>query len=186
MLFQELNKLKWNSVMSSIVLITIGLLMLICPDSYITAMIGTLGSVLLVLAVLGILDFIGSNKALIHYVYLTGYLALAIIGTAILVFEINSLYTISWMFGAFLLLSGLSNIASALTYARRSGRRGWWVLLPLSILQIIFGLVIFLNIILNPWWDTPVALFKAVGLMLLFSSVVSILRLIWVWPIKNE
>ena len=182
MLFQELNKLKWNTVMSAIVLITIGIFMIICPDHYVITMIGVIGAVLLIFSVLGVLDFISSNKALIHYVYLTGWLITAIAGSAILFFEINSLYTISWIFGIFLILIGLGNAISALSYARRAGRKGWWILIPLSLLQIAAGLAV----LLNPWWNTPEKLFKVVGVMILFSSLISALRLIWVWPLKAE
>ena len=80
MLFQELNKLKWNTVMSSIVLMVIGIFMVICPDNYVKTMIGALGSALLIFAVLGVLEFISSNTALIHYIYLTGWLIVGIVG----------------------------------------------------------------------------------------------------------
>jgi len=182
MLFQELNKLKWNTVMSAIVLITVGIFMVICPEKYVVTMIATLGAVLLILAVLGVLEFLSSNKALIHYVYLTGWLVVGIAGSTIIFFEINSLYTLSWIFGIFLILIGLGNVVSALSYARRAGRRGWWVLIPLALLQIAMGLIV----LFNPWWNTPEKLFKVVGMMILFSSLISALRLIWVWPLKAE
>ena len=182
MLFQELNRLKWNTVMSSIVLMTAGILMVICPGEYVTTMIEMLGAVLLILTVLGVLDFISSNKALIHYIYLTGWLIVGIAGCAVLVFEIDALYAISWIFGIFLILIGVGNIVSALSYARRAGRRGWWILIPLSLMQVAAGLIV----LLNPWWDAPENLFKVVGVMILFSSLISILRLIWGWPLKAE
>ncbi len=182
MLFQELNKMKWNTVMYAICLITIGIFMIMCPGKYVMTMIGAMGAVLLILAVLGILDFIGSNKALIHYVYLTGWLMVGIAGSAILFFEINALYTISWIFGLFLIVIGIGNVISALSYARRAARRGWWVLIPLAAAQIACGLIV----LLNPWWNTPEKLFKVVGVMILFSSLISALRLVWVWPLKAE
>ena len=61
MLFQELNKLKWNTIMYSIILMTIGIFMVICPEQYVKTMIGALGSALLIFAVLGVLAFIGST-----------------------------------------------------------------------------------------------------------------------------
>ena len=182
MLFQELNKLKWNTVMTAVILITLGIFMIICPEPYIKSMIGLMGAILLILAVLGIFDFLSSNKALIHYIYLTGWLFLMIIGSMILFFEFDALYTISWLFGAVLILGGVSNGITALSYSRRAGRKGWWVLLLLSLLQIGCGLVV----LLNPWWDTPGKLFKVVGVMILFSSAISALRLIWSWPVKAE
>ena len=182
MLFQELNKLKWNTVMSSIVLMVIGIFMVICPDNYVKTMIGALGAVLLIFAVLGVLEFISSNKALIHYIYLTGWLIVGIVGSAILFFEFNSLYAISWLFGVFLIVSGFSNAVSALSYARRAGRKGWQVLIPLSVLQVVCGLIV----LFNPWWNTPGRLFRVVGVMLILSSLISALRLIWVWPVTAE
>ena len=182
MLYQELNKLKWSTLMRAIVLITIGIFMIICPDKYIKTMIGTMGAILTICAILGVFDFLGSNKALIRYVYLTGWLIVAIIGTAILFFEFNSLYTISWLFGVALILIGLSNCVSALSYARRAGRKGWWMLIVFALLQITCGLIV----LLNPWWSTPGKLFRVVGVMILFSSLISALRLIWVWPVRTE
>ncbi len=182
MLFQELNKLKRQSIMTSISLIALGIIMIFCPDDYVKPMVGMLGAVLVIFGILGVLDFVSSKRALIHYIYLTGALLAGTIGFIVLFFEINSLYAISILFGAYLTISGISSIVSAVTYAKRSGRRGWAILVILAVLQIIFGLIIFIN----PWWDTPGALFSVVGLMLLFSSLVSILRLIWIWPIRNE
>ena len=46
----------------------------------------------------------------------------------------------------------------------------------------LFGLIV----LVNPWWDDPLKLFDVIGGMLLFSSVVSIVRLIYIWPIKSE
>ncbi len=182
MLFQELNKLKQRSILASVVLMVLGILMIICPESYIGTVIGVLGTILLIMTVLGVLDFLGSNRTLIHSVYLTGWLILGIIGTAILVFDLDIIYTVSGLFGAYFILSGLSSVSSTLTYARRSGRSGWWVLMPLSILMIVFGVIV----LINPWWHTPGELFKVVGVMVLFSAAVGMLRLIWIWPFKNS
>lgn len=73
-------------------------------------------------------------------------------------------------------------IVHALTYTRRAGREGWWVLLALSIVLIVCGFIV----LINPWWSEPTKLFDIIGGMLLFSSLVSIVRLILVWPIKSE
>lgn len=182
MIFQELNKLKWNTVMSAVVCVTFGIFMIICPADYISTVIGALGAVLLILAVIGVLDFISSNKALIHYVYLGGWLIMSIVGSAILFFEYDSFYMISWLFGLFLMLIGCGNAVSALSFARRAGRKGWWVLFFLSVLQIVCGLIV----LFHPWWNTPSELFRVVGVMILFSAVISSLRLIWSWPLMTE
>jgi uncharacterized membrane protein HdeD (DUF308 family) len=108
MLFQELGKVKRTWIMSSIILMVIGIGMLICPDKYMGLMVATLGYVLLVVATVFVLDFLSSKKALINYVLL-----------------------------------------------------------------------------INPFWDTPAALKVVIGVMMLFSSVVSIIRTVLTWPIKT-
>ncbi len=168
--------------MIAIVLIAIGVLMLICPEEYTSIMIGTLGDVMLIASVLGILEFISSNKSVIRFFYLTGWIIMGIAGTVVLLFELDIVYTVGWLFGAILILGGLSSIASALIYAKRSGRKGWWVLIIFGLMEIVGGVIIFIN----PWWDTATLLFKVVGGMMLFSSFVVILRLFWLWPIKNK
>jgi len=168
--------------MSSIILIVFGILMVLCPENYVRTMIELIGAVLLVFSMIGILDYLSSNKSLIRYIYLTGWLIVGIVGFMILIFEIDSLYTVGVLFGAFLILSGISNILNAFIYAKRSGRKGWWILILLALALIACGVVVFIN----PWWDSYSKLFKVIGVMILFSSFVSILRLIWIWPIKSE
>ena len=182
MIFQELNKLKRSTIMSSIILIVIGILMFLCPERYIRTMIGLMGAILLIFSIIGILEYLSSNKSLIHYVYLTGWMILGIVGFAVLVFEINSLFAIGWLFGVFLILSGIGNIVSAFMYAKPSGRQSWWILVLLALVLVACGVII----LVNPWWDSYSKLFKVIGIMMLFSSVVGILRLICIWPIKSE
>ena len=55
------------------------------------------------------------------------------------------------------------------------------------LIALILGLIVCgLVVLINPWWSEPTKLFDVIGVMLLFSSVVSIVRLVLVWPIKGE
>jgi len=65
---------------------------------------------------------------------------------------------------------------------RRSGRSSWWVLVVLNALLVLCGLIV----LVNPWWNEPTMLFDVIGGMLLFSSIVSIVRLFYLWPIRGE
>ena len=181
MIFQKLSEIKRQSVMTSIILITVGIFMIICPEQYITAMIATLGSVMLVMAVVGVLNYLDSNKSLVRYIYLTGWLIVGIVGAAIILFEIRSLFLICWIFGAVLIISGLGSISSALRFAKPAGRKYWWMLIVLAVILIICGIII----LVHPGMHSFNTLFKVAGVMMLFTSLVSMLRLIWLWPIKN-
>ena len=55
------------------------------------------------------------------------------------------------------------------------------MLLGLAALMFLCGVIL----LFNHWWRDPSALFDIIGGMLLFSSLVSIVRLILVWPIRD-
>ena len=182
MLFTTLDKLKRQSIMTSIILIALGVVMLICPEAYVNAMIVTFGYVMIIFAIVAVLEFMVGKKALIHYIFFTGAIIVALFGVFILIYSEDVLKVLGWLFGLVLVQDGGFCMFSALTFARRSNKKGWWVLVVLSALLILFGVIIFAN----PWWDSPRLLMKVIGGTLLFSALVSALRLIWLWPFKTE
>ena len=182
MLFQELSKLKRSSIMASIILMAVGILMIMCPEAYISSLVSVLGSGLLIFATVMVLDFISSKKNLMNHIYLTLALILGLIGTAIQIFDTNVMRVIGFLFGAWLIFIGIHDIINAMVYARRARRETWVTLVVLSVLLVICGIIV----LVNPWWDEPVKLFDIIGVMLLFSSLVSIVRGIMVWPVKSE
>ena len=182
MLFQELGKLKRSSIMTSIILVAVGILMIICPKQYVNALVSTLGYGMLIFAAVMLLDFISGRKTLMSYVSFTGALILGLLGIAIVAFETDVVKVIGLIFGLVLVGDGIVGIVNAWMYARRAGRKGWWVLIVLNVLMILCGLIV----LINPWWNEPTALFDVIGGMLLFSSVISIVRTIMIWPIKGE
>lgn len=181
MLFQELGKLKRRMVMTSVIMIAVGILMLIWPESLVDVLISAAGYALLVLAVYMALDFSSGKRVLVNYIYLTGALLIGILGAAILFFRENILQALGVLFGIFLILEGLNELLNTWKYARRAKRAGWPLMILLSLLLIASGIVIFAN----PWWDTPGALMKVIGGMMLFSSAVGIIHVIMIWPFKN-
>lgn len=182
MIFQELNKLKRNSIMAAVIMVAVGIVLVICPDQYIAALMNSVGIVMLVAAVIIVLDFISSKKALINFIYFALALILAIVGALVLISKINTIYAIAWIFGFFLIIDGLHSLLNALIFARRSRRKGWGVLVPLSVLLILFGVMT----ICNPWWNDPGGLMTITGWLVILAAVVSALRLIWVWPVKGK
>lgn len=182
MLFQTLDKLKRQSILAAILMMALGIVMLICPESYINALVVTVGYLMIIFAIVKILEFITGKKALIHYIIFTGALVIAIFGIFILIYNEDLLRALGWLFGFVLVQDGIFTALNALLFARRSNRRGWWVLLVLSVVLAVLGVLIFLN----PWWNSPSLLMKVIGGALLFSAFVSALRLVWVWPFKSE
>ena len=181
MLFEELGKIKRSTIMTTILMAAIGVLMIMCPEQYVDALVSVLGYGMVILATVWILQFISGKKSLIRYIYLTGALIVALLGVLVLTFD-NIVLIIGVIFGLVLVGDGVLSISNTWMYARRAQRKGWWVLILLSVLLIAFGLIV----LVNPWWSEPTKLFDIIGIALLFSSVISIVRLIMIWPIKND
>lgn len=167
--------------MTAIVLMAVGVIVLLCPSAYISTLIGVLGVLIVMISVVMILEFVVSKKALINFILLTAALILLILGMVVLIFELDMIYAIAWIFGIGLIVDGVFSVIHSLMFDRRSKRKAWWVMLIFSALLIAFGILI----ICNPWWNTPESLLQFIGLIIVFSSIVSALRLIWVWPIRN-
>ena len=182
MLFQTLDKLKRQSILAAVLMMALGVVMLICPENYVNTLVVTVGYGMIVFAIVEMLEFISSKKALIHYIIFTGALIIAILGVFILIYNQDLLKALGWLFGFVLLQDGLFTLLNALLFARRSNRKGWWMLVVLAVALMALGVLIFLN----PWWNSPSLLMKVIGGALLFSAFVSALRLVWIWPFKNE
>ena len=181
MLFEELSKIKRSSIMTSIILVAVGIVMILCPPQYVDSLVAVLGYGMVIFAGVMILNYITAKKSLINCVKFAGALAILLLGIAVLVFE-NIVLLIGIVFGLVLVADGLITMVNTWMYARRAKLKGWWLLVLLSLMLIAGGLVI----LINPWWNEAVKLFDIIGIMLLFSALVGMIRLIIIWPIKNE
>ena len=181
MLFDELSKIKRSSILTSIALAAFGIVMIICPPQYIDSLVAVLGYGLVIFAIVLMLNFITAKKSLINYIIFAGALVMLLLGTSVLVLT-DILLLIGIVFGLILLADGLISLVNAWLFARRANLRGWWLLVLLSLLLIIGGLIV----LINPWWSETIVLFDVIGVMLLFSALVGIVRLIIIWPIKEE
>ena len=88
---------------------------------------------------------------------------------------------ISVIRGLYLLIFGLYCMYHAFVFARRSGKKGWWVLVILSAIMIFLGVISFIE----PG-STFEAEFRNTGWVVLFSSVVSGLRRVWLYAPRKK
>ncbi len=181
MLFQELGKMKRTWIMTSIIEIVLAVILIMCPVSYMGMLISALGYVLLVYASVIVLKFLSSKKVLINYIALTGGLIIGLLGLFVLIQRRDILPMLGLLFGVVLVIGGLNDLINAFIYARRAGRAAWWILALLSLVTIALGVVV----LINPWWNTPSVLKLVIGCMMLFSALVSIVRVILTWPFRN-
>ena len=181
MLLETLSKLKRSIIMFAIVLMFIGWMFALTPERYMPFIGSVVTGVLGVCSILSIFNFANSNKSLASCIKLAGGLFVGILAVALFAFDglfVSSLY---WAVVVVPIALGVLGIIGAFTTARRSGRRGWWVLAILSLLLVAFGDVM----LLNPWMDDPQSVTRLIGGALMYSSIVCALSLIWIWPIKN-
>lgn len=92
MLFEELNSLKRNVIMTSVILMSFGVVLLMLSVKYLPAVIEAVGAVMVIIAIVNIFDFLSSNKSLIHFIMLTFSIAIGIGGIAVLVFQTSIFY----------------------------------------------------------------------------------------------
>lgn len=182
MLFQELDKLKRDVIMSSIVLMFGGAFLLILPEDYVPMITDALGFGLLVLALLAVFGFIGGAKVPLQYFKLCLGLLAGIGGVALWIFDVLFIGLLVLLVGSVPIVSGLFGAFHAVAYARRSGRSGWWILLILSLALFCFGCFAFFN----PWMETGQAVMRVTGGVLMGSSIINGLRLIWLLPQRQE
>ena len=182
MLFKSLDKLIRNALMLIIVLIFTGLTLFLVPESFIPFLGKGLAFVLLVEAVLQMLDFVGSRKAMIHYIRLFIGLFAGLAGIMLFAIDDMFLAVLNLLVGLLPILLGAYGVFHALVYARRSGRKGWWVYLILSGLLMAFGTFVFMN----PWANDPLSVMRVIAGTLTYSAVVYAISLIWIWPFQNN
>ena len=182
MIFDVLDRLKQQTIITSVILMILGLLMLIIPAELDYMLVNILGYVIILIGAVMIWEFIASDKSLVSYIMFTFALLVILLGIYIFVSGDNILKVLSVLFGILLIVDGLHSALHAWMYARRAGKAKWRVLLVVSILLLLLGIVIFTN----PWWHTEHSFIKVIGGVLLFSSCLGIVRLILVWPIHSK
>ena len=182
MLFNSLDKLKRTMVMMIIFLLFAGLTMFVIPVSYIPMLGKAFGFYFIIFSILKMLDFVSSKKAMVNYIGLTLGLLVGFFG--LLLFAVDGLFLtlLNWLTGTLPILCGLIGLYYALAHARRSGRKGWWVLIILNCLLLLFGTILFVN----PWADDPRAVLQVIGGTLFYSALVYVISLFWIWPFRQQ
>ena len=182
MLFKQLDRLKRDAIMAGIILMLIGMMFLIIPEDYMQYIGTSIGFILLVISAESVFDFIGSGKALIHYIKLTAGLFIGLFGILLFAFDGMFIDILSWLAGTVPVVLGIIGVIHALIFARRSKRKGWWILIILSSFLLAFGTFVFIN----PFMENTAAAIRVIGGTLLYSAFVSLLSLIWIWPVHRE
>ena len=178
MLFAELDKMRRNVVMAAIVLMFLGFVFLAVPEVYIPFLGSATAFVLAASCIVSILEFLSGPKTLVRYFGLVGALVMGVVGVMLFVFDDLFMMLLRVLVSAVPIIVGIYGAYHALVFARRSGRRGWWVPLVLSAFLMAFGTVS----AINPWDYSTQGTLQVMGGTLTFSAVAFALLLVWMWP----
>ena len=182
MFSRELDKLKRSVITTSIVLLFAGLLLYLIPAEYIPIINIASGFTLLVICVVTMFIFLGSSKILIRYLQLCGGLTMGIAGIALWIFDDMFIRLLTLMIGILPAVISIPSMFHAFAYLRRSGRKGWWILVLCPLALMAFAVFV----LWNPWLKDENAVMNAAGTVLISTAVVNALRLIWLRPAKRD
>ncbi len=182
MFSRELDKLKRSVITTSIVLLFAGLLLYLIPAEYIPIINIASGFTLLVICVVTVFIFLGSSKILIRYLQLCGGLTMGLAGIALWIFDDMFIRLLTLMIGILPAVISIPSIFHAFAYLRRSGRKGWWILVLCPLALMAFAVFV----LWNPWLKDENAVMNAAGTVLISTAVVNALRLIWLRPAKRD
>ncbi len=182
MFSRELDKLKRSVITTSIVLLFAGLLLYLIPAEYIPIINIASGFTLLVICVVTMFIFLGSSKILIRYLQLCGGLTMGLAGIALWIFDDMFIRLLTLMIGILPAVISIPSMFHAFAYLRRSGRKGWWILVLCPLALMAFAVFV----LWNPWLKDENAVMNAAGTVLISTAVVNALRLIWLRPAKRD
>ena len=188
MLLDALSKLKRQSILIAILLMCLGIVLLVCPEEYVSSLIMIAGYIMIIYSLEQTLEFLSRSNSLMNCITFVIAIFVGLVGLAVLVFHENILNVHSWIFGLVLILEGGHGIFYSYTFARRSGRSGWSILAILNTVLVVAGILLIVGEILFNHVDAfgnPVFLMKLIGCAVLFSALVSALKIVWISPAKN-
>ena len=187
MLLEAISKIQRQSILTAILFAFLGIVLILCPEKYVSALIMVSGYVMIIYSLEQTLEFLASKSSVMSCIKFVLSLVVGLVGLAVLVFSNKILNVLSWIFGLLLIIDGGQSIYYGFTFARRSGRSGWSILIILSSILIASGLFLIFGVIYFSVsaFKTPEFLMRIIGVAVLFSAIISGLRLLWLWPSKT-
>lgn len=103
-------------------------------------------------------------------------------GIALWIFDDMFIRLLTLMIGILPAVISIPSMFHAFAYLRRSGRKGWWILVLCPLALMAFAVFV----LWNPWLKDENAVMNAAGTVLISTAVVNALRLIWLRPAKRD
>ena len=104
LLFESLDKLKRNSIMTAILFMALGAVIIICPNEHLGMLLLAGGYTLVISAIVMMLNFLSGKKSIMEYIKFCGALILGLVGFSVLVFRDDIMTVLAWLSGFLLIL----------------------------------------------------------------------------------
>ena len=165
-----LKKLKWNSIVTSIIFIILGLILIVAPGTTARTICYLGGGALIVMGIVSLINYFMHQEVTVSYSEnLIMGIAELIIGLFIVVKADLVISIIPFLLGVFVTVSGIGKLQNALAFHRMSNENNT-VLVVIAVLNIILGVVL----MWNPFTAATVA-FVVIGIGLVYSGVTDLI-----------
>lgn len=161
-----IKQLKYNAIITSLLYIMIGLVLIVNPETTALLLCNIIGSIFIVLGVISVIRYLILDITSRFYRndFLFGVIEI-LIGIFIIYQKELVISFIPFIFGLFIIISGISKFQDALDSFKFKYQYSWLYLI-LAIISIIFGILV----LLNPF-DSAKLLFIVIGVGLLYSGI---------------
>ncbi len=136
----SLKKLKWDSIIISILSVVLGILAIAMPNSLGDVLCYIFGSILIVIGVTEIVRYFMVDRLFGGYSLFLGMI-LTIVGIFCLTSTSLVQGIITVLFGLFILIDSLNSLADSVICARMKVK-GWVLMLVLSLITAVLGVVV--------------------------------------------
>ena len=174
MILEYARKCERNMLISTVVMLVLGMVLSFEPDNSIKVLTGLIAGLFIVIGIVQLIDYLRQGK-MERMTSISLVLGVILIGVGIFLFvNINSLAKfITLLIGLSIMIKGLFKLQYALNIKSVSDK--WLYNLIVAFFNLVLGVVL----LFNPW-DSAVLFLRIVGIILAVASVLEFLETLMV------
>lgn len=172
---KELKGIKWESILTQILIIVLGLILLFNPAATARTICYTIGMVIMAVGAVKVISYflIGFNNQLQKNGFVTGVI-LIIIGI-LFVTQVNLIISIiPYFIGIIVVLSGLLKLQTVFELKHMKSN-GWFGLLIAAVINIALGILLLSHLI-----SAAKLMIRVCGICMIYSGITDLCKVIYV------
>ncbi len=166
---ETINKMFMSSILSSAVLLVIGLLLFVRPESTLSLISYTIGGILVIIGTNSLINYYRGKEYVSKFELVYG--VLGVLGGFVLILNPKAIVSlIPFIIGVWIVISSLSKIKYSMELNSKKTRAGM-ISLIITILTLVLGVIL----IFNPF-EGAVFITKMIGLFLFVYAILDIVQ----------